>query len=289
MRDQAGALSPPAFGAILATMDTTVFNLAALAALVPLAILPYSRRRAAEGDPRDLVFWAVLAAALAGAGAWTWATFAPGWQAGMAATLWITMASALVLFALFSAASDGFARLLPLFGPYLVLMGAIATIWAHAPARHVPPSGAGAWLGLHIVVSIATYALVTLAAVAALGVYLQERALKARAPTRLTAMLPPVAEGEALQLRLLAASAVVLGLGLATGLVTEAVDGRPLFPITHKTLLTVLSFAVIVALLAVHRASGLAGRLAARYVLVAYLLLTLGYPGVKFVTDVILR
>ena len=30
------------------------------------------------------------------------------------------------------------------------------------------------------------------------------------------------------------------------------------------------------------------GRRAARYVLVAYLLLTLGYPGVKFVTDVLL-
>jgi ABC-type uncharacterized transport system permease subunit len=37
-----------------------------------------------------------------------------------------------------------------------------------------------------------------------------------------------------------------------------------------------------------HYRSGLRGRRAARVVLVAYLLLTLAYPGVKFVTDVLL-
>lgn len=269
-------------------MSATVLNVAALAALAPCAILPYVRRGSVGGDVRDAVFWAVLGAAIAGAGAWTWVTFASGWRTGIAATLWITLTGALVLFALFSIPGRAFARLLPLFGPYLVLMGAIATIWAHAPAHAVAATGAGAWLGVHIVVSVTTYALVTLAAVAALGVYLQERALKARAPGRLTAILPPVADGEAIQSRLLAASAVVLGLGLATGMVVEALDGRPLFPITHKTLFSVFAFAVIAALLAVHRTSGLAGRRAARYLLLAYLLLTLGYPGVKFVTDVIL-
>jgi ABC-type uncharacterized transport system permease subunit len=40
-------------------------------------------------------------------------------------------------------------------------------------------------------------------------------------------------------------------------------------------------------LLLVHRRGGISGRRAARYVLFTYLLLTLAYPGVKFVTDVI--
>ena len=56
----------------------------------------------------------------------------------------------------------------------------------------------------------------------------------------------------------------------------------------HKTILTITAFLVIGGLLAGQALSGVRGRLAARMVLVAYLLLTLGYPGVKFVTDVIM-
>ena len=109
-----------------------------------------------------------------------------------------------------------------------------------------------------------------------------------RRPVKLTALLPSVSEGETLQVRLLTASAVVLGMGLATGMVIEVLDHGVILEFSHKILLSLLSFALIVALLIVHRVTGLAGRRAARYLLVAYLLLTLGYPGVKFVTDVII-
>jgi ABC-type uncharacterized transport system permease subunit len=40
--------------------------------------------------------------------------------------------------------------------------------------------------------------------------------------------------------------------------------------------------------LAAHFWIGIRGRRAARIVLLAYLLITLAYPGVKFVTDVVL-
>jgi ABC-type uncharacterized transport system permease subunit len=45
---------------------------------------------------------------------------------------------------------------------------------------------------------------------------------------------------------------------------------------------------VIAALLAAHYRTGIRGRRAARYMLLGYLLLTLAYPGVKFVTDVLI-
>ena len=61
-----------------------------------------------------------------------------------------------------------------------------------------------------------------------------------------------------------------------------------LLVLDHKTILTITAFAVIGGLLIAHFKTGLRGRKAARIVLLAYLLLTLGYPGVKFVTDVIL-
>jgi ABC-type uncharacterized transport system permease subunit len=62
-----------------------------------------------------------------------------------------------------------------------------------------------------------------------------------------------------------------------------------LLKLDHKTVLTVAAFVVIGGLLFAHFKSGLRGRKAARVVLLAYLLLTLGYPGVKLVTDVLMR
>src|SRR5438552_975627 len=48
------------------------------------------------------------------------------------------------------------------------------------------------------------------------------------------------------------------------------------------------SFALVIALLIAHQRFGLRGRRAARLVLVAYILLSLAYLGVKFVTDVLI-
>jgi ABC-type uncharacterized transport system permease subunit len=97
-----------------------------------------------------------------------------------------------------------------------------------------------------------------------------------------------VADAELLQIRLLGASGVVLGLGLLTGAATLYVETGAFFETSHKTIFAVTAFAVIVLLLLVHRRTGLRGRRAARLVLLAYLLVTLAYPGVKLVTDVIL-
>jgi ABC-type uncharacterized transport system permease subunit len=87
---------------------------------------------------------------------------------------------------------------------------------------------------------------------------------------------------------LLVACEAVLGIGLLTGVATRQMEGSPLFKIDHKTLLSLLSFVVIGGLLVAHKLTGMRGRVAARLVLVGFLLLTLAYPGVKFVTDVIL-
>ena len=84
------------------------------------------------------------------------------------------------------------------------------------------------------------------------------------------------------------ASEIILGLGIATGISELYVTSGDLFTFNHKTLLSVLAFLVIGLLLLLQYRSGLRGRRAARIVLVAYLLLTLAYPGVKFVTDILL-
>lgn len=141
---------------------------------------------------------------------------------------------------------------------------------------------------MHVVVSLTTYVLITLAAVAGMAVLVQERALKRRSPGRMTRILPSVVDSERLERRLLVAAEIILGLGILTGMATQyATDGQ-LISVGHKTLLAIAAFLVLAVLLGAQRLWGLRGRRAARYVLIVYLLLTLAYPGVKFVTDVIL-
>ena len=129
----------------------------------------------------------------------------------------------------------------------------------------------------------------TSAAIAGTAVLLQERALRLRQRYRLTERLPSVADAERLELGLLLASEIVLGVGIMTGMATEYFIRGVVLTFDHKTVLTTVGFVVIGLLLIAHYLVGLRGRRAARIVLVGYLLVTLGYPGVKFVTDVLLR
>ena len=261
-----------------------VFGLSALAALVPAALLPGFR-----GGDRDTVYWSLLAVAVAGPAAWAAAQLGGGaWRTGLSVTLWETIAASMGLFAVLASTTRHVWRLTPLMLPYMLLLAAIALIWQHAPERPLAAAAPGGWLGAHILASVAAYALSTIAAVAASAVFLQEHALKAKRPGGLTELLPSVADGETLQVRLLAACEVVLGLGLVSGMAAQYLETGALMRFEHKTLLSSLAFLVIAALLAAHYRTGVRGRRLARLLLVAYLLLTLAYPGVKFVTDVLM-
>jgi ABC-type uncharacterized transport system permease subunit len=140
-----------------------------------------------------------------------------------------------------------------------------------------------------VALAVASYATLTLAAIAGTAVLLQERALKRRAkPGWIGRTLPPLAEAEGMQIRLLTWSAVLMAAALATGAANEVIETGQLLALTHKILLAFLAFALIVALLLLHHRTGLRGRYAARWLLVGYLLLLLAYPGVKFVKDVLI-
>lgn len=260
-----------------------VLNAAALLALVPAVLVPLRR-----GGGRDGVFWLVLLLAVAGPAVWAVAQFGQDWQTGLSANLWVVIAATMVLFAGVVLLSPQAWRLTPLLLPYLLVMGLLASAFRGEAGQPMLGTAPALWLDLHIVVSVLTYALLTIAAVAALAAFLQERALKRKRPDRLTRMLPAVADSEGLSVRLLALSELVLGLGLLTGMATEYFETGRLLAIEHKTLLSLLAFAVIGALLLAHRLTGVRGRAAARLLLLGYLLLTLAYPGVKFVTDVLL-
>jgi ABC-type uncharacterized transport system permease subunit len=259
-----------------------LLSLSAVSSLLPVSVL--ALRRPTE---RDRLFWMLLAVAIAGPAVAAIDQVARGWLGSLAAALWFIIVASMAMLLVVSLATRNGWRLTPLLLPYLFLL-AIGAAAAESVSR--PPAAVFlvSWTEVHVFVSVVTYGLLTLAAIAGLAVFLQERALKRRRPSGLTALLPSMADAETLQIQLLAASAIVLGLGLLTGAATQYVENGDLMEFNHKTIFALTAFVVIVLLLAVHHRTGLRGRQAARFVLLAYLLLILAYPGVKFVTDVIL-
>ncbi len=264
-----------------------LLSLTAIAALIPAAIAPTASAGSSAKDEGGL-FWWLLGVAIAGPALWLAVEFGTSWRTGLAPALWLIILASLLLFAGFAAFLPVARRLTtPLFG-YLILLGALAVVYQQAPERPLAGNPPPAWLQAHILVSIAAFGLLTLAAVAGFAVVLQERALKRKRPSSLARQLPSVADGEALQVRLLVASEFVLAAALVTGMTIDWIEYRAVLRFDHKTVLSLLTFAGIAVVLFLHHRSGLRGRRAARYILVAYLMLTLAYPGVKFVTDVLI-
>ncbi|HEY4134248.1 MAG TPA: cytochrome c biogenesis protein CcsA [Alphaproteobacteria bacterium] len=265
-----------------------VFGLSAFLALLPAtlyALLPRADRQARDGA----LFWWLGGVALAGSVAWTAAQFVDGWRTGFAPSLWLIIVVTLALYGVLAAVSVESRRLAGLLYLYLALMAVPAILWSGEPER--PLVGPfGAWMTAHIFAAVLAYALATLAAVAGVGVLLRERALKRKAQpgTTLAARMPAVADGERLQSRLLAAAGAFLAIGLMSGMAEQYVETGALLPLTHKVVLAFIAFALVVALLVLHSRLGVGGRRLARVLLGAYLVLAFAYPGVKFVTDVLI-
>lgn len=261
--------------------------IAALLALLPLGV---SAWRGLDGRP--IVFWPALLMALAGSAALLGFEARRGLPTGFADALWLSIAACLVVYALVAAFSRDVRRLAIFLVPFLVISGLIGTVWLGGDGaetrRVLRPEVASIWVAIHVGASLATYALVTLAAGAGIAILIQERAIKRKAKGALSGRLPSVAACERLELWLLIAAAVVLGAGIATGMAWSYLRGSSLLPVDHKSVLAVVAFGLILAVLALHRLTGLRGRSAARWVLGASLAMILAYPGVKFVSEVLL-
>ena len=266
----------------------TVLSTAALVALLP-ALLAAWKGDAAQPAVR---FWLLLAVAVAGPVVWTVAAASAvaDWRTDLSFALWVSVSSSITLFAAAAVFDRDVARLSPLFLAMMVFLAVLAALSRGAtnaaPMTMAP--GDGGWLWFHIGVSIATYALLTVAAAASLAALLQERALKRKTPLKRPAGLPSVLDCEGVVVRFLWLSAAVLALGMATGTAVNLTHDAPVLHLDHKTIFAIAAFVVICALLYAHQRTGARGRQVARLVLLAYLFVTLAYPGVKFVTSVLL-
>ena len=265
-------------------MNSLIAGFAASIALIPAAILPLC----SDGAKWPTGFWGLLVIAVAGPAAYIGIELQHGWYGGLAATLWISVAASAFVFTVVCRTSEVGWRLAPLMFGYLFLLALFAISGNAAGSVGIRAYRIDGWLLTHIILSVAAYAMATVAAVAGAAVVIKQTALKRKTSWRLSRLMPPVAQADKLQVTMLSFAAVILGVDILSGMATEYAKSGTFVQFEHKTVLAGLAFAIIALLLALHTWSGVRGRNIARGFLIAYLLLTLGYPGVKFVTDVIM-
>ena len=152
------------------------------------------------------------------------------------------------------------------------------------------------WFKAHFIVATVSVGLLSLAAMHAMLMSVQDRALHrqlAVIPNGRIAHwledLPPLLTMEALLFNLLYVGFVLLSLTVFSGLLfSQALFGKPLV-FDHKTLFALVSWFLFAGLLLARWRVGLRGRTAVRWVLSAYTALLLAYIGSRFVMEVILQ
>lgn len=146
----------------------------------------------------------------------------------------------------------------------------------------------------HLVCGTLAYGVLLLAALYAALMRAAERALQGggalRAPFgRWIEQLPPLLVLERILFRLIGFGFLMLTLTTFSGvLFSEQVFGRPL-RLDHKTVFTLISWALFGTLLVGRRLRGWRGRTALRFTIAGFALLLLGYVGSRFVLEVILQ
>lgn len=141
-------------------------------------------------------------------------------------------------------------------------------------------------LEVHILLSILSYSLLTLAVVQALMLAVQDYQLRHRHPGGFIRALPPLQTMESLLFQMIGTGYVLLTLSLLTGVTfIENIFAQHL---VHKTVLSFLSWGVFAVLLWGRWKFGWRGRTAIRWTLSGFLVLMLAYFGSKMVLELIL-
>jgi ABC-type uncharacterized transport system permease subunit len=139
---------------------------------------------------------------------------------------------------------------------------------------------------LHAWLALLAYATLAIAALLAIFLWAQERALRRREFHRWLRALPPLTELETLLFRTIAVGFVLLGAVLLTGVLF--VDDLLAQHLVHKTVLSLLSWLAFGALLLGRWRYGWRGATAVRWTLAAMALLLLAFFGSKFVLELVL-
>lgn len=159
-----------------------------------------------------------------------------------------------------------------------------------------PTAVSDPWFKGHFIVATIAVGLLSLAAMHAILMSVQDRALHrqlAMTPNSRIGHwledLPPLMTMESLLFNLLYVGFALLSLTVFSGLLfSQTLFGKPLV-FDHKTIFALISWFLFAGLLVARWRVGLRGRAAVRWVLSAYTALLLAYVGSRFVLEVILQ
>lgn len=141
-------------------------------------------------------------------------------------------------------------------------------------------------LGIHIVLSVVAYSLMTIAALEAVFLAYQNRQLHQHHTSSLMRVLPPMQTMENLLFSLMATGFILLTLALATGF--AFVEDFFAQHLVHKTVFSMLAWVVYAILLWGRFKLGWRGKTATLWTLIGFFTLMLAFWGSKFVLEVVL-
>lgn len=142
-------------------------------------------------------------------------------------------------------------------------------------------------IALHAISSALAYALLSIAAVQAILLALQNQALRHHHIRGIVQALPPLTTMERMLFELIWAGMALLTLSILSGFVF--LDSLFAQHLAHKTLLSLAAWVIFAALLFGHHFLGWRGLRAVRWTLGGCALLLLAYFGSKFVLEVVLQ
>ena len=165
------------------------------------------------------------------------------------------------------------------------LAGMIVGYIGRAPYRPITDISVG--LEAHILLSLAAYCVLLMAALQALFLRLQIRELKHQSIHRFWVnKLPSLQSIESLLFDMLLVGFVLLSIALGIGFVY--VEDLMAQHLAHKTVFSVLSWLLFGALLLGNWRAGWRGKRAANMTIYAFILLAIGFVGSKFVLEMLL-
>jgi ABC-type uncharacterized transport system permease subunit len=154
-------------------------------------------------------------------------------------------------------------------------------------AASTQPESLGWQIELHAAIAVLAFSVLAIAAVLAVLLAIQERALRHRHFGRWLRALPPLTLTEALLFRLIVIGFVLLSATLLTGgLFVDNLFGQHL---VHKTVLSIVAWLVFGALLYGRWRHGWRGRQAVNLTLIGMGMLLLAFFGTKAVLELILH
>lgn len=154
------------------------------------------------------------------------------------------------------------------------------------PSSHILPTTASMGLHLHVLLSIFAYCLLTIAALQAVLLALQDRQLSRKNPASIM-YFPPMQVMEDLLIQIIAIGFFMLSLSLATGLMfLHDILAQHL---THKAVLSILAWAIFGILLWGRWKKGWRGKKVVHWTIGGFIALMLAYFGSKLVLELILE